>query len=285
MKKHASAMRCTVIGLCFAVCCGYVNGQTIWNGPDITFNHINGTDPTQPTNQDRLAPDIWITRGASMGIYNVEQEIAFTSGVSPADTEWADGTTANYASLTYTNWDYWAHIIHGGPPNTVGINAVVHLISDNIYLNVRFTVWQMMGGGFTYIRSTPGLPPAVSITSPTNRASFTPPAVVPITATATDPNGGAITNVSFFDGAIFLGQTNVAPYTVTATFAIGSHPLTAVATDDAGLSTTSAVVTISVNVANTPPSVTLTNPPNDSVFGKYCTVLTLARMSVMGVVL
>jgi hypothetical protein len=264
MKSYAS----TIIGLCFAVCCGFVNGQTVWNGPDITFNHISGTDPTQPTNQDRLTSDVWITRGATMGIFNAAQETGFTSGVSPADTEWADGTTANYASLSYTNWDYWAHTIHGGPPNTVGINAVMHLISDNIYVNVRFTFWEMMAGGFTYVRSTPGLSPIVSITSPTNGASFaTAPAVVPITATATDPNGGSITNVSFFDGTAFLAQTNTAPYTVTATFAAGSHPLTAVANDDAGLSTTSAVVTISVGVANTPPSVTLTNPPSGSIFG------------------
>ncbi|HEX3626073.1 MAG TPA: PQQ-dependent sugar dehydrogenase [Verrucomicrobiae bacterium] len=265
MKSHTSKIICAIIGLCFAIC-GYVSGQTIWNGPSITFNHINGTDPTQPTNQDRLAPDVWITRGATMGIYNAAQETGFNSGISPVDTEWADGTTANLPT-SFTNWDYWAHTIHGGPPNTVGIDAVVHLISDNIYLNIRFTFWGMMSGGFTYIRATPGLPPAVSITSPANGASFTAPAIVPITATATDPNGGSITNVAFFDGTTFLAQTNNPSYTVTATFAAGSHPLTAVATDDAGLSTTSAVVTISAGVANTPPNVTLTNPPNGSVFG------------------
>lgn len=267
MKRRTTCISTIVIGLWLTVCCEMANGQTIWNGPDITFNHLNGTDPTQPTNQDRLTSFVWITRGATMGIYNAAQETGFTSGVSPVDTEWADGTTANYASLTYTNWDYWAHIIHGGPPNTVGVNAVVHLISENIYLNVRFTFWEMMAGGFTYVRSTPGLAPAVSITSPTNGASFTPPAVVPVIATASDPNGGSITNVSFFDGTTFLGRTNSAPYSVTTTFAAGVHALTAVASDDAGLSTTSTVVTISVGNANIPPSVTLTNPPSGSVFG------------------
>jgi glucose/arabinose dehydrogenase len=266
MKTRASNISYTIIGLCLAVCCGFANAQTIWNGPTITFVNIDGSDPTQATNQDRMAPDVWITRGSTMGIYNAAMETGFTHNLSPSDTEWADGTTASLPT-SFTNWDAWAKVIHLGPPNTVGVPAVVHLISDNIYLNIKFTSWGIMTGGFSYVRATPGLAPIVSITSPTNGASFTAPALVPITATATDPNGGSITNVSFFDGTTFLGQTNNGPYTVTATFAAGSHPLTAVAIDDAGLSTTSAVVTILVNVPNIPPSVTMTNPPNPIVHG------------------
>src|SRR5205807_7526326 len=106
-------------------------------------------------------------------------------------------------------------------------------------------------------------PPTVAITSPTNGASFTAPAIVPITATASDD--GSVTNVSFFDGATFLGGTNNTPYTVTATLAAGSHPLTAVATDNLGLSTTSSVVNVTVNVGNLPPSVTITNPVDNAV--------------------
>src|ERR1041385_4326026 len=106
-------------------------------------------------------------------------------------------------------------------------------------------------------------PPTVDITSPTNGASFTAPAIVPITATAGDADG-SVTNVSFFDGTTFLGQTNNTPYTVTGTFGVGSHPLTAIATDNDGLSKTSNVVNISVSTANQPPSVTITNPVDGS---------------------
>jgi glucose/arabinose dehydrogenase/plastocyanin len=105
--------------------------------------------------------------------------------------------------------------------------------------------------------------PTVAITSPANGASFTAPAIVAITATASDSDG-SVTNVQFFDGATFLGATNNTPYTVTATFAAGGHALSAVATDIGGLSTTSSVVNILVSVPNDPPSVTITNPPNNS---------------------
>src|SRR5262249_37871181 len=91
--------------------------------------------------------------------------------------------------------------------------------------------------------------PTVSITSPTNGATFTAPASVPTTADASDSDGN-VTSVAFFDGTTFLGATNNPPYTVTATLATGVHPLTAVATDNDGLSATSAVVNVSVSVGN-----------------------------------
>src|SRR5215510_1380514 len=70
-----------------------------------------------------------------------------------------------------------------------------------------------MTGSIT-VQSSSNQPPTVSITSPTNGASFTAPAVVPITATANDPDG-SVTNVAFFDGAILLDQTNQEPYGIT----------------------------------------------------------------------
>jgi hypothetical protein len=147
---------------------------TIWTGPVITFTDVAGSDPTLPANQDRLTPNVWITRDSQQGIYNARTETGFTHSFSPADTQWADGTAANYSSLSYTDWDTWAKNIHGGPRNTIGVNAVVHLISDDIYLDIQFTSWGGVGGGFSYQRSTPpsgNAPPSVSITSP---ASFGP---------------------------------------------------------------------------------------------------------------
>jgi hypothetical protein len=44
----------------------------------------------------------------------------------------------------------------------VGKNAVLHLISDDIYLSVKFTAWGGSGtNGFAYTRSTP--PPAAPL--------------------------------------------------------------------------------------------------------------------------
>ena len=83
---------------------------TVWTGPVTNFTDVNGSDPTQAANQDQLTPNVWITRGSSAGIYNAKTEFGYTHNFSPADTEWADGTTASYSSLSYTNWEHGPRI-------------------------------------------------------------------------------------------------------------------------------------------------------------------------------
>ncbi len=278
MKQHTNYI---LIGLCFAAWWGPCGGRaaTIWTGPPITFTKADGTDPTLPANQDRITTNVWIARGDCQGIYNAISETAYTHFLSPTNTAWATGTTANYSTLSYTNWEGWARSI-GGPPAMPGVHAVLHLITDDVYIDITFNSWNNCHivtsfPGFSYTRSTPILadqPPTVTITTPTNGASFEAPATVAITAAASDVDGN-VTNVSFFDGTALLGQTNNTPYTVTATFDAGTHALTAVATDNAGLSATSSVVKISVGVTNAAFSVTITNPPYNSVFGNTDNIL------------
>lgn len=130
------------------------HGTEVWGGPMTSFTLASGSDPTLAINQDRLTANVWITRGAIQGIYNAAVETNFTRFLSPTNTEWSYGDLAYYKFLTYTNWEAWngQH-----PPSMVGRDAVVHLISDDIYLALRFTEWGSgSSGGFAYLRSTPG---------------------------------------------------------------------------------------------------------------------------------
>jgi len=224
-----------------------LQGTTIWTGPTISFTNYLGSDPTQPSSQDRMTTNVWITRGANMGIYNAALETVFTSGYSPANTEWADGFATNYSALTFTDWEDWSHSsVHPKPPSTIGVNAVVHLISEDIYINIKFTSWGVMQGGFSYNRSTPAVvPPSVTITNPAGGATFVGPANVTIQATVSDSDA-SVTNVQFLDGATSLGNVVAAPYTLSPSLAIGSHTLTAVASDNLGATATSAPVAIRV---------------------------------------
>jgi len=202
---------------------------------------------------------VTLTRGASQGLYNSQQETGFTHFLSPQDTEWADGTTADYGSLSYTDWNTWTKTIHGGPANTVGLNAVVHLITDDIYIDITFLSWST-GGAYSYQRTTAApanVPPTITITSPPNGASFSSPATVSLQATAS-VSVGTVTNVEFFAGTQSLGHVTASPFSLAASLpAAGPYALTAVATA-AGVSGTSAVVNITVVtpivVALTPPS-------------------------------
>lgn len=128
------------------------HASTVWNGPLITYNQPT-PDPTQVSNQDRITPVVWLTRAMSKGLFNAYSE-ASASAFSPADTEWAFGTLSTCTSLQYTNWLAW---LNGQSPTTlVGKQAVLHLISEDIYISIQFTFWASGNtGGFTYARSTP----------------------------------------------------------------------------------------------------------------------------------
>jgi len=144
---------------------GWSQSAIIWNGPLISFSKANGANPSLPANQDRLTSLTWVTRGSAQGLYNASTEGGFTHFLSPANTMWADGTLANYNSLVYNDWNTWAKGVHSGPPSTVGVNAVVHLLAENIYLSIKFTSWSSggVGGGFSYVRSTPVVPEPATI--------------------------------------------------------------------------------------------------------------------------
>src|SRR5882672_1887823 len=175
-----------LVGLCLAALSGPLSGRaaTVWNGPLITYSQP-APDPTQPANRDQLTPSVSLTRAISSGMFNGVTETFYTHNLSPANTAWAEGSLTNYATLTYTDWE----TAGGGNPvlNLPGKQLVVHLISDDIYLSLKFTyLGGHFAGGFSYQRSTPATsnaPPTVSIDSPTNGASFTAPANVPISAT------------------------------------------------------------------------------------------------------
>jgi len=125
----------------------------IWTGADITFAKADGADPTVAANQDRINDDVWITRGINGGeIFNIRSEMESTKGSSPRGTEWAMGTTDNVANLTFRPF----RTAVGEPQDVVGQDLVLHLIAEDIFLNVRFTSWTRgRDGGFAYERATP----------------------------------------------------------------------------------------------------------------------------------
>lgn len=109
--------------------------------------------------------------------------------------------------------------------------------------------------------------PTISLTAPGNNASYTAPATVLLSASASDVDG-AIAKVEFFNGTTLLGTSTVAPYSITwPNVAVGTYSLTAKATDNVGAATTSTSVSIVVNASgNQPPLLTITAPVASAVF-------------------
>jgi hypothetical protein len=88
--------------------------------------------------------------------------------------------------------------------------------------------------------------PSVSLTSPLANASVSAPANMTLAASAQDSDG-SISKVEFYSGTTLVGTATQAPYSVTwNNVPAGSYSLAAKATDNSGLSTTSAAVNVTV---------------------------------------
>ena len=94
--------------------------------------------------------------------------------------------------------------------------------------------------------------PTVSLTTPANGATFTAPATVTLTATASDTDG-TVSTVEFYAGTTFGGSDSTSPYSVTwSNVPAGTYALTAVARDNAGAMTVSGARDIRVDGATLP---------------------------------
>ena len=129
-------------------------GTKTWTGPLTNFTKADGASPNTESNQDRLTANVWITRGNGGGqIYNAAANSSADKSTSPVGTEWAIGALDQKDNLTFQSF---RDAVNNKPKNNVGVDMVLHLIEDDIYLSVRFTSWSSgQRGGFAYERSTP----------------------------------------------------------------------------------------------------------------------------------
>ena len=99
---------------------------------------------------------------------------------------------------------------------------------------------------------TSNQPPMVSLTAPANGATFTAPASIALSATASDVDG-TVTQVDFFANGTILRTDTSSPYSFSWTnVSAGSYSLTAVARDSAGAATVSSTLDITVSPAGLP---------------------------------
>ncbi|NQT24340.1 carbohydrate-binding protein [candidate division KSB1 bacterium] len=178
---------------------------------------------------------------ASTGNYDLEMRIARSpTGSSSLHVESDGNDVTGIMSVPSTgDWQSWTSINQ----TNVYLTAGEHVL--RIYMD---------GGDFNLNRITftsvvPNQPPSVSITSPSNGATFTEPASIPITADASDSDG-SITLVEFYNSATKLGEDSSSPYQYTwNSGAVGNYSLTARATDNDAATTTSSPVNITVEAA------------------------------------
>jgi uncharacterized protein (DUF2141 family) len=182
------------------------------------------------------APTVSLAMPVTAAAFTAPATIALSASAS--DT---DGTVARvdfYSGATLLGSDTtspYAYTWTNVPAGTYAVRAVA---TDNL--------------GATTSSATVSLTvdanaaPTVSLTSPATGASFTAPATVTLTASATDP-GGSIQKVDFYRGTTLLGTDTTSPYSFNWTnVPTGSYSLSAVATDNLGATTVSSWADVTV---------------------------------------
>ncbi|WP_046242895.1 Ig-like domain-containing protein [Hymenobacter terrenus] len=128
--------------------------------------------------------------------------------------------------------------------------SITHSLCDNIRLILSSAL--LLGGLMGAVPSqaqVTNTPPMVRITSPSNRTVITVGSSLTINANAADANG-TVRKVEFYQYGELLGTDTTAPYSYTwANVGSGTYDLTAKATDNAGATTTSEKVYLTVGVA------------------------------------
>jgi hypothetical protein len=205
-------------------------------GNEILLTALAGT-----LNQANAAPTVSITAPTAGTSYLVGDVVNIAA--TAAD---ADGSVASV--------EFFVNGVSVGVDNTapytatytaagIGSKAITARATDNLGAQTTSAAVNVTVGSNNA--------PTVSVTAPSNGALVIGGAAVNITATAADSDG-SITQVEFFVSGISVGVDNSSPFAVSWTSAspFGNRVITAVATDNAGATTTSAGVTINVQNPN-----------------------------------
>ena len=185
------------------------------------------------------APSVSLTAPANNATFTAPGSITITATASDSDgsiakVEFFRGTSKLGEKTTTPYFYTWTGV-------AAGTYTITAKATDNRGATSTSVVRTVT------VNAPPNQAPSVSLTAPANNATFTAPASIAITASASDSDG-SIAKVEFFNGSTKLGEKTTSPYTYTWTsVAAGTYTITAKATDNKGATSTSTARTVKVN--------------------------------------
>ena len=215
---------------------GYGDGDEatiIGYGPDPNNKYITTYFRTK-----FMAPDPSSYRSLSFDLVYDDGAVVYLNGVELHRVNMPDGPMSP-ATLALQVGDF-EHDIRSFPPTTLpaGENILAVEVHQGFATSSDLSF---------ALAVTVALPPAIAITNPPPDTVFTAPANFTLSADAFDPDG-TVALVTFYHGDVLLGYRTAAPYNIgISNLAEGAHAFTARATDNDGLSSTSAPVVLTVS--------------------------------------
>jgi len=212
--------------------------------------NVTTSSPVTVTIGANAAPTIALTSPVAGLSYALGTQVLVAASGSDAD-----GTIANvqfFANGLLIGTSTAAPFVVSWKPTAAGNYTLTATATDNVG---NATTSAPVNVTVTSVGA-----PSVAFTNPPAGSTFVVSNPIPLVATASGGNG-PIAQVQFFvNGAPVEAADSTAPYSANWTpAAAGTYTLLAVATDSAGISATSAPLTVTIT-GNLPPTVAITNP-------------------------
>jgi hypothetical protein len=240
-------------GTDIAICLGTATTLTATGGTSYSWSNgitttTNTVSPTATTTYNLTATNASGCLATDAVIVSVNTIPAAPTVVSPVNYVLNATATALTATGTALKW---YTVVSGGttlastPTPSTTVTGTV-----NYYVSQTVSTCESPRASIA-VNVSSNQVPTVSITAPTNNATYTAPASITITAIAADADG-TIASVKFYNGTTLLGTVTTSPYSYSWTsVAAGTYIITAVATDNVGGTTTSTAITVIVNATQT----------------------------------
>jgi hypothetical protein len=273
----------------------WMNGTLLYQTSETSFNNVSFSDGMILGSASYLVADVWSWAGyyTATGFFagNISEVLLFDRTLtdderaavntylarkyalapvvaitSPANNAVVAGVTNIPLTATATDNAGISQVQFFAGSDLLGsaTNSPYSLIWSNVpFGGYALTALATDNNGLVFTSSVVNITVAgIAITTPANNTVLPAPATIPISAAVVDEDG--VSQVQFFQGSVCLATVTNEPFGfVWSNVPAGAYALTAVATDEYGLTITSSVVNLEVdNWA----SVTLTNPVNNARF-------------------
>ena len=274
-------------------------GSDIWDTADqfhYVYQQVTGDVDVSARVASLTNTDAWAKAGvmirASLSAGSTHASMVISSGkgyafqrrpTTSADSENTDGgagvapgwvrvkrTGSLFTAYKSTNGTTWTVVGSDSITMSNTVYVGIAVTSHNAAAATRATVTNL-----SVTAGTSNQPPTVTLTGPASGSTFTAPASMTLTASASDPEG-QLTKVEFYAGTTLLGTDTTSAYSINwSSVAAGSYSLKAVAYDAAGAKTTSNSVAITVGAVSAPLRYALFHASAD-----HATLVTSYRLNV-----
>ena len=122
----------------------------------VRFTKVANADWRLAGNQDQITSNVWLTRADEGLLFNARIEDR-PNGAGPSGTKWFLGRLEDYTEEQLFTLEFKSLKNAAGSrmKDTPGKTFIVHLVEDNVFIELTFHAWgnKSEGAGFSYSRT------------------------------------------------------------------------------------------------------------------------------------